>query len=78
MPFVVFLFSCLSRFFVQKVQFTAPVYIKSHWVFGDVHDAFRRAHVRVVRSRFLSHHKLMFYAVTPSPTMRDFGGRTSM
>ena len=60
MPFVVFLFSCLSRFFVQKIQFAAPMYFESHWVSGDVQDAFRRAHVRVVRSHFRSHHKPMF------------------
>ena len=73
MPFVVLLFSCLSRFLVQKVQFTAPMYIESHWVSGDVHDAFRRPHVRVVRRRLCSHHTPKFYPVTPSPTMRDFG-----
>ena len=78
MPFVLFLFSALSRFFVHKVQLTAPVYIESHWILGDVHDAFRCAYVRVVRRRLLSHHKPVFYTVTPSPTMREFGGRTSM
>ena len=72
MPFVVFLFSCLSRFFVQKIQFAAPMYFESHWVSGDVHNAFWQSHVRVVRSRFLSHHKPMFYAVTPSPNDARF------
>ena len=60
MPFVVFLFSRLSRFFVQKIQFAAPIYFESHWVSGDVHDAFRRSHVRMVRSVLRSHHKPMF------------------
>ena len=65
MPFVVFLFSCLSRFFVQKIQFAAPMYFESHWVSGDVHNAFWRLHVRVVRSRFRSHHKPMFMLLLP-------------
>ena len=61
MPFVVLLFSCFSRFLIQKIQFTAPIYIESHWVPGDVHDAFRRPHVRVVRRRLCSHHTPVFY-----------------
>ena len=60
MPFVVLVFSCLSRFLVQKIQFMAPIYIESHWVSGDVHDAFRRPHVRVVRRRLSSHHTPLF------------------
>ena len=60
MPFVVFLFSCLLRFFVQKIQFAAPMYFESHWVSRDVHNAFWRSHVRVVRSHFRLHNKPMF------------------
>ena len=65
MPFVVLLFSGLSHFLVQKIQFTAPMYIESHWVSGDVHDAFRRPHVRVVRRRLCSHHTPMFMLLLP-------------
>ena len=60
MPFVVSLLSCLSRFLVQKIQFAAPMYFESHWISGDVYDAFKHSHVRVARSRFRSHHKPMF------------------
>ena len=52
--------SCLSHFLVQKIQFAVPMYGESHWVSGDVHDAFKRSDVRVARSRFRSHHKPMF------------------
>ena len=78
MPFVVCLLSCLLRFLVQKIQFTAPMYIESHWVSGDVHDEFKRSHIRVARESILFAPYADIYAVTPSPTMRDFGGRTSM
>ena len=57
MPFIVFLLSFLSRFLVQKIQFAAPMYFESHQISGDVHNAFRRSHVRVERSSFRSHHK---------------------
>ena len=60
MPFVVRLLSGLSRSLVQKIPFAAPIYCESHWVSGDVYDAFRRSHVRVARSRFCSHHMPMF------------------
>ena len=60
MPLVFCLLSCLSRFLVQKIKFMVPMYFKSHWVSGYVDDAFRRSHIRSVRSRFCSHHMPMF------------------
>ena len=60
MPLVFHLLSYFSRFLVQKVKFAAPMYGESHWVAGDVYDAFRRSHVRVARSHFCSHHMPMF------------------
>ena len=60
MPLVFHLLSCLSRFLVQKVKFAAPMYGESHWVSGEVYDAFRRSQARVARSRFCSHHMPMF------------------
>ena len=60
MPLVFCLLSCLSRFLVLKIIFAAPMYCESHWVSGDVYDAFKRLHIRMARSRFHSHHMLMF------------------
>ena len=56
MPLVFRLQSGLSRSLVQKIKFAAPMYCESHWVSGDVYDASRQLHIRVVRSRFYSHH----------------------
>ena len=53
MPLVFHLLSCFSRFLVQKIKFAMPMYYESHWVSGDVYDAFRRSHVCVARSRFV-------------------------
>ena len=60
MPLVFHLFSGLSCSLVQKIKFAAPMYCESHWVSGDVYDAFRGLHVRVARSQFCSHHMPMF------------------
>ena len=60
MPLIFCLLSCLSCFLVQKIQLTAPMYFKSHWVSGDVHDAVKRSHIHVVRSRVHSHTKPLF------------------
>ena len=52
--------SRLSCFLVQKIQFAASMYGESHWVSGDVHDAFKQSDVHMARSQFRSHHKPMF------------------
>ena len=65
MPLVICLVFSLPCLLIQKVEFTAPIYCKSHWISSYVNNAFKWSYFCMPRSRFYSHHVPMMLLFLP-------------